>query len=42
MAPLFKTLLGNGKKEQEQADELQAVLRQIQEERRRLEALLRG
>ena len=42
MSPLLKNLLGNGWKDREQTDELRAVLRQVQEERGRLEALLRA
>src|SRR2546426_42521 len=40
MPPLLKNLLGNGAKDREFAEEMQAVLHEMQQERRRCEALI--
>ncbi len=40
MTPLLKGLLGNGSKDRELADEMRALLQEMQEERGRFEALL--
>jgi hypothetical protein len=38
MAPLLKNLLGNGSKDRELAEEMRAILNEMQEERSRCEA----
>lgn len=40
MAPLLKNLLGNGSKDRELAEDLRAILNEMQEERRRCEAAI--
>ena len=40
MAPLLKNLLGNGSKDRELAEDLRAILAEMQEERRRCEAAI--